>query len=189
MKYRNLIIIILLIGFFGSAILLVNSGKKQPVKEDQKITQKKIISVMKLTSTAFSHNQSLPDKYSCKGAGINPPLTFNDIPVSAKSLVLTLTDPDAPIGTFIHWLIWNIDPKTSEIAENSIPPNTIQGKNTTGSTSFIAPCPPSGTHHYIFTLYALDTVLSLPSSTDKTGLDKAMEGHILDRAELIGLYK
>ena len=143
---------------------------------------------MKLTSSVFLNNQNIPAKYSCDGVNVNPPLTLSDVPNNAKSLVLIMDDPDAPMGTWIHWTVWNIDPKTSEIAENSVPSQAIEGKTSSGKSGYGGPCPPSGTHRYFFKLYALDIALSLPQSTTKEDLEKAMTGHTLEQAELVGLY-
>jgi hypothetical protein len=142
---------------------------------------------MKITSPAFENNGNLPAKYTCDGAGINPPLSFAEVPAAAQSLVLISDDPDAPSGTFVHWTVWNIDPKTTEIAENSVPAGSMQGVTSYGKEGYGAPCPPSGVHHYYFKLYALDTKLYLPG-VRADSLEKAMIGHTLDKAELIGLY-
>ncbi|MBI5754042.1 YbhB/YbcL family Raf kinase inhibitor-like protein [Candidatus Peregrinibacteria bacterium] len=142
---------------------------------------------MKITSTAFANNGNIPSKYTCDGANINPPLSFSEIPAAAKSLALISDDPDAPMGTWVHWTIWNIDPKTGSIAENSKPAG-IEGTTSFGNTGYGGPCPPSGVHHYHFKLYALDTKLNLPISAKKTDLEKAMQKHILAQADLIGLY-
>ena len=143
---------------------------------------------MKLTSPAFQHQQRIPAKYTCDGQDISPPLQIADAPPAAQSLVLIMDDPDAPRGTWVHWTVWNMEPKTSEIAENSGPPGAAQGMTDFRRPGYGGPCPPSGTHRYFFKLYALDTKLNLPAKTDKSALEKAMEGHILARAELVGLY-
>jgi len=143
---------------------------------------------MKLSSSAFLNNSKLPAKYSCDGQRINPPLEIKDVPGNAQSLVLIVDDPDAPMGTFVHWLVWNIDPKTAEIPENSIPAGAKQGTNSGGRTGYFPPCPPSGTHRYIFKLFALDKVLNLTPNASKDNLEQSMQGHILDSVELIGLY-
>jgi len=143
---------------------------------------------MKLASTAFENNQSIPAKYTCDGENVNPPLVIVDIPEDTQSLVLIVDDPDAPGGTFTHWLVWNIDPQAKEIAEGSVPQNASQGKNDFGKNGWGGPCPPSGTHHYFFKLYALDQKIDLPQSANKGDLEKAMQGHILSQTQLIGLY-
>lgn len=156
----------------------------QPHKLQNSITQ----TSMQITSSAFKNNEKISAKYTCDGENINPPLTFNEIPKTAQSLILISDDPDAPVGLWIHWLVWNIDPKTTEVAENSVPSGAIQGTTSFGDAKYGGPCPPSGTHRYFFKLYALDTRLDLPKSTDKKALEKAMENHILAKAEIIGLY-
>ncbi len=143
---------------------------------------------MKLTSTAFQHQQRIPAKYTCDGQDINPPLHIAEAPPAAQSLALIMDDPDAPRGTWVHWLVWNMDPKTSEIPEKSVPAGAAQGMTDFHRPSYGGPCPPSGTHRYFFKLYALDTKLNLPAKTDKNALEKAMEKHILARTELVGLY-
>lgn len=143
---------------------------------------------MEIKSSAFQHNKNIPSKYTCDGRNINPPLQFSDIPENSKSLVLISDDPDAPMGTWVHWIIWNIDPKTTEIAEDSVPGGVIEGTTSFGETGYGGPCPPSGVHRYFFKLYALDIKLDLPSSAKKEDLEKAMQNHILASAEIIGLY-
>lgn len=142
---------------------------------------------MKLTSPAFEQNKSIPAKYTCEGEDINPGLVVEGIPSEAKSLVLIVDDPDAPMGTWVHWVVWDI-PVASRIEENSIPGK--QGINDAQHHNYHGPCPPSGTHRYFFKMYALDIdKLGLPEGSDKQAVEKAMEGHILGKTELIGLYK
>lgn len=143
---------------------------------------------MKIESFAFEHHQRIPSKYTCDGEDINPPLKISGIPSGAKSLVLIMDDPDAPMGTWVHWTLWNMDPKTTEIAEHSVPQNATEGETSWGRSGYGGPCPPSGTHRYFFKLYALGTKLELLSKTDKTKLEVAMKNHILAHAELMGLY-
>jgi len=146
-------------------------------------------SSMQITSSAFKNNGNIPSKFSCQGEGINPQLSFIDVPKKAKSLVLIMDDPDAPIGTFVHWVIYNISPVTTEIKENSFPNDANFGKNGMGKTSYVAACPPSGTHRYFFKLYALDTILNFVSIPDKKSVENALQEHILEKGQLIGLYK
>lgn len=144
---------------------------------------------MKISSTAFEQNGQIPKKYTCDGSDVNPPLKFEGIPSEAKSLVLIVDDPDAPVGTWVHWVLWNIDPKTSEIKENSVPKGAKQGMNDFRKHDYGGPCPPSGTHRYFFKLYALDITLNLGPNATKRDIESSIEGHILDKAELIGFYK
>lgn len=141
---------------------------------------------MILKSPEFEHNQSMPAKFTCQGRDINPALIIEGVPAKAKSLALIMDDPDAPMATWIHWVVYNI-PVIDSIAEDSVP--GIQGKNSWGRNDYGGPCPPSGTHRYFFKLYALDATLDLGSGTSKKALEDAMQGHIIDKTELIGLYK
>jgi Raf kinase inhibitor-like YbhB/YbcL family protein len=137
-------------------------------------------------SSAFKQNDFIPAMFTCDGSNVNPPLSVEGVPANAKTLALIMDDPDAPKGTFDHWIIWNINP-SALILQNSAP--GTQGKNGKNESSYTGPCPPSGIHHYHFKVYALDSELSLPEGSDKKALEKAMEGHILAKGELIGRYK
>lgn len=148
---------------------------------------------MKLTSTAFQQEGRIPQKYTCDGAGINPPLTISDIPAGTASLVLIMDDPDVPKsirqdGIWDHWIIFNIPASTTQIAEGKEPSGT-HGIGTGKNTEYYGPCPPDGEHHYFFNLYALDTLLDLPRGSTKKQVIQTMEGHILAKAILIGRYK
>jgi len=144
---------------------------------------------MLLTSPAFSHNQTMPKKYTCDDADINPPLEISDVPAEAKSLVLIVDDPDAPRGDWVHWTVWNIDPETKRLEENSVPAGATEGTTDFSRTGWGGPCPPSGTHRYFFKLFALDTTLDLPATARKAEIEAAMARHLLARAELMGLYQ
>jgi Raf kinase inhibitor-like YbhB/YbcL family protein len=144
---------------------------------------------MKIVSTVFENNQMIPQKYTCDGENINPPLQIIDISKEAKSLVLIVDDPDAPSGDWVHWLVWNIPPTIKFISENESPQSAIQGINDSGRQNYDGLCPPLGIHHYQFKIYALDTILNLPSNSRKKDLEKAMKSHILDKDMLIGLYQ
>ncbi len=143
---------------------------------------------MKITSSAFQEGANIPSKFTCDGANVNPPLHIEQVPAQAKSLALIVDDPDAPGGLFIHWLVWSIDAKTTEIAENGVPPNAVQGKNGFGKSGYGGPCPPSGTHRYYFRVYALDQTLNLSAGASRGELDGRMKGHIVGQAELMGRY-
>jgi Raf kinase inhibitor-like YbhB/YbcL family protein len=147
---------------------------------------------MIITSPSFTDGAEIPKKFTCDGGEINPELQVLNVPDEAKSLALIMHDPDAPIeGGFTHWLVWNIDPRTVLIKEESIPPGAVEGANGKGRTGYAAPCPPPGhgVHHYRFMLYALDTLIDLPEGATKDELMEAMENHRLEEAELVGLYK
>jgi Raf kinase inhibitor-like YbhB/YbcL family protein len=145
--------------------------------------------IMKVTSSAFKDNTMIPSKYTCDGMDINPPLIVEDIPEKTKSLVLIVDDPDAPGGTWTHWVVFNIpySGKKLEIKENSI--LGIQGWNDFRKVNYGGPCPPFGTHRYFFKIYALDIMLNLNKAATKQEVENAMRGHILASAELVGLYK
>ncbi|HEX8038175.1 MAG TPA: YbhB/YbcL family Raf kinase inhibitor-like protein [Chryseosolibacter sp.] len=139
-----------------------------------------------VSSTAFSHGGLIPPEHTCDGAGKNPPLDIEGIPGAAKSLVLIIDDPDAPNGTFDHWIVWNIPPQRS-IQAGSAPGEV--GRNSMGQNRYTGPCPPTGTHRYFFKVYALDTQLKLDKSADKAKVEHAMKNHILAYGELMGNYK
>lgn len=179
---RNIIIIISLF----LAVTLILHFFQRSEETSLELPQQKN---MKLTSPAFNNNQYIPSKYTCNGEDLNPPLGIKDVPEGTKSLVLIVEDPDAPMGTWTHWLIWNIDPLTSLIEENTVPQGAIEGLNDFEKRSYGGPCPPSGTHHYHFKLYALDKMLDLDSSSKKEDIINAMQGSILDWSELIGIYQ
>ena len=140
-----------------------------------------------IKSSAFEKNTKIPSKYTCDGDDISPPLTFEGVPKEAKTLVLIVDDPDAPRGTFDHWVVWNIPASISKIEENNAS-SGIEGLNGAGKAGYFGPCPPSGTHRYFFKVYALDTSLSLGANSRKKDVEVAMEGHVLAKGELIGLF-
>lgn len=149
---------------------------------------------MTITSSAFRDKETIPEKYTCDGEGFNPPLQFNDVSDGAKSLVLLVDDPDVPKnlkpdGVFDHWVIYNIDPSATGIAESGTSSGML-GMNSAGKTSYAPACPPDREHRYFFKLYALDSKLAFdnPSKVTKQLVEEQMQGHILEQAELIGLY-
>lgn len=145
---------------------------------------------MKIESPAFGANANIPAKFTCDGENISPPLAIRDVPAEAKALALIMDDPDAPVaGGFVHWVLFNFNTATSEIPENSVPAGAAQGQNSAGRSSYTGPCPPSGVHRYFFKLYALDSPLDLDSQAKREDVEKAMGGHIIAKAELIGLYQ
>lgn len=142
--------------------------------------------IINVSSPAFEMGKEIPKKYTCDGENINPPLAFENYPENTASLALIMDDPDAPNKIFNHWTVWNIRPDIGAIDENIIP--GIVGKNSYKEFNYQGPCPPSGTHRYLFNVYALDTILELPLVTGAQDLKKAMEGHVLAQGQLIGLY-
>ncbi|MGH7157817.1 MAG: YbhB/YbcL family Raf kinase inhibitor-like protein [Candidatus Saccharimonadales bacterium] len=142
---------------------------------------------MELTSPAFANNSPIPRKYTCKGEGVSPPLTVNGVPAGTQSLMLVVEDPDAPGGTFTHWTVWNISAATTLVREGSVPDSGLQGLNGFNKIGYGAPCPPSGTHRYFFKLYALNRELALQPGAHAYAVTASLEGHVLARAELVGL--
>jgi Raf kinase inhibitor-like YbhB/YbcL family protein len=143
---------------------------------------------MKITSSAFQEGENIPSKFTCDGADVNPALRFEEAPAEAKCLLLVVDDPDAPVGLFTHWLVWNIDPKTTEIVENSAPGGAVQGTNDFPKKGYGGPCPPSGTHRYYFKIFALDQTLGLKPGAKRAEVDAAMRGHVVAQGELMGRY-
>jgi Raf kinase inhibitor-like YbhB/YbcL family protein len=143
---------------------------------------------MKIATTAFSERRPIPERFTADGRNINPPLVISNVPRAARSLVLIVDDPDAPWGTWNHWLVWNIRPDTSVIAEDSVPPGAVVGRNDAGTVKYDGPNPPRGTHRYFFRLYALDCTLKLPAGADRPSLEAALQDHVLAQAELVGRY-
>ena len=156
----------------------------------EKIVDRKIpvgVSKMKVTSV-FNENEAIPSEYTCDGEDKAPELKIEDVPENTKSLALIMDDPDAPVGTWDHWIVFNIPPDTKVITKGTEPKGTA-GKNSWGKTGYGGPCPPSGTHRYFFKLYALDTTLDIEEGSDKKDLEKAMQDHTIEKAELMGTYR
>ncbi|MCI0395692.1 MAG: YbhB/YbcL family Raf kinase inhibitor-like protein [Chloroflexi bacterium] len=146
-----------------------------------------------LTSSAFTYGKHIPQKYSCDGQDISPPLAWRDPPAGTQSLALIVDDPDAPRGDWVHWLLFNL-PAGARALPEAVPADSElasggrHGQNSWRRPGYGGPCPPSGTHRYFLRLYALDSTLDLPAGTTKLQLTRAMEGHILAQAELMGTY-
>ncbi|HYS04644.1 MAG TPA: YbhB/YbcL family Raf kinase inhibitor-like protein [Candidatus Dormibacteraeota bacterium] len=146
---------------------------------------------MELKSPAYAHGAPIPLEYTCDGKDISPPLSFTGTAPGTRSLALIADDPDAPVGTWIHWVAWNIPAGVGSLPANlpkkaALQDGTRQGMNDFRRAGYGGPCPPSGTHRYFFRLYALDVTLDLPDTTTRKDLDRAMRGHILAEAELLG---
>jgi len=149
---------------------------------------------IKITSSAFEDGGLIPAKYTCDGSDVSVPLQWDAVPEGTKSIALICDDPDAPMGTWVHWVIFGLPAETRELAENLPSDATLangakQGITDFGRTGYGGPCPPSGTHRYFFRIYALDTAVDLTSNAKKHDLLEAMEGHILGQGRLIGKYK
>lgn len=141
--------------------------------------------ILTISTSAFENKGEIPSRHTCDGENINPELVPGILPEDTKSLVLIVDDPDAPMGTFTHWIVWNIEPGVI-IMEDTIP--GIQGLNDFKTMDYAGPCPPSGTHRYFFRVYALDTMLDLGSGSTRTDLKQAMQGHIIAEGDLMGTY-
>ena len=145
-----------------------------------------------VTSESFAHKSSLPIAYTCDGENVSPPLAWSGAPANTKSYTLICDDPDAPMGTWVHWVLFNISPEINNISENidenRLGPSVKKGENSWGKTGFGGACPPSGTHRYFFRIYALNTILTIDGNPTKTELLDAMKGHVLAEGELIGTY-
>ena len=142
---------------------------------------------LKLTSPDIRPGDYIASKFTCQSRNVSPRLEFVNVPDKSKSLAIVVHDPDAPSGDWVHWIVFNIPPDKFEIDEAIAP--GIEGINDSGNTRWDGPCPPSGTHHYIFEAYALDIMLDLKEGATRFELDKAMTGHVLDKADLVGLYE
>lgn len=187
---KNLRLILIIFGIFACVNAFAWYLAVTTMQHQQDLKQHDINSnTMKILSTAFENNQNIPAKYTCEAENINPPLLISETPENAQSLALVVNDPDAPSGDWVHWTVWNIDPKVAAIKENSIPTSGVQGQTDFGQNKWSGPCPPSGTHHYHFKIYALDTMLEIPPTFKKAELEEAMQGHILDQSETVGLYQ
>jgi Raf kinase inhibitor-like YbhB/YbcL family protein len=148
-----------------------------------------------LRSAAFEEGGAIPVRYTCDGENVSPPLSWSSVPDETRSLALIADDPDAPGGTFVHWVIYNLPPDTRRLPEDvpsreeTLPSGAVQGVNGAGSVGYTGPCPPSGTHRYFFKVYALDTELDLGGGATKEDLVSAMEGHVLAEGRLVGTYR
>jgi len=154
--------------------------------------------VMTITSPAFFHNSDIPAEFTCDGLDVSPPLEWTGVPSNAKSLILIVCDPDAPDPkapkmTWVHWVLYNLPPAITSFEQrvtgSDLPSGTREGENSWKQTGYGGPCPPIGRHRYFFKLYALDTVLPDLGEASKEKLEKAMDGHVIAKAELVGLYK
>ncbi|MDI3517704.1 MAG: hypothetical protein PWP09_1770 [Thermotogota bacterium] len=147
--------------------------------------------------SVFSSGEMIPSKYTCEGVDTNPPLKLENLDSKAVSLAIIVDDPDAPIGTFVHWVAWNIPPVKEipeglpKVEKTTTPLEMVQGRNDFGRIGYNGPCPPRGhgIHHYHFKVYVLDTKLELKPGSRKKELEKAMKGHIIQQGELVGLYE
>jgi Raf kinase inhibitor-like YbhB/YbcL family protein len=174
-------------------VLFYGCEKKESpgISEGKKEAEKMAI---KITSPAFEQGGMIPSKYTADGENISPPLKWEGVPEGTVTIAVISDDPDAPVGTWVHWVMWNVPPDKKELSENvppdpRLPDGSMQGITDFRKPGYGGPAPPSGTHRYYFKIYALDTKLDLPESSTKANLVKAMQGHILAQGELMGKYK
>jgi Raf kinase inhibitor-like YbhB/YbcL family protein len=178
------------------ALVVMACAKEQPAAGDQaNLAQKdpKVSTAFKLTSTAFKEGETIPGSYTCDGVNVSPSLEWSGVPATAKTLALICDDPDAPAGTWVHWVLYNLPAANMGLIENvpateQLKGGGVQGTNDFRKVGYGGPCPPSGTHRYFFKLYALDSELPLKPGATKGDLVKAMEGHIVGQTQLMGRY-
>jgi Raf kinase inhibitor-like YbhB/YbcL family protein len=172
------------VGIIAGSVCAKDGSTKKGAKKMAAIT---------ITSQAFKHMQPIPSQYTCDGADISPPLSWSNVPPATKSIALICDDPDAPAGTWVHWVVYDLPPATDSLPENipkidTLPGGGTQGKNDFRRIGWNGPCPPGGTHRYFFKINALDTMLNLPAGKTKAEIEKAMKGHILAKGEIVGTY-
>jgi|WetSurMetagenome_2_1015567.scaffolds.fasta_scaffold134219_1 Raf kinase inhibitor-like YbhB/YbcL family protein len=182
---KKMTLLLAVVGIIGGSVCAKGSAVKKGTK---------IMDTIKIESAAFKHLQPIPSQYTCDGADISPPLSWNGVPAGTKSLALIAEDPDAPAGTWVHWVVYDLPPATDSLQENLPKTDTLAGGGKQGKTDFNrigwnGPCPPGGNHRYFFNIYALDIMLNLPAGKTKAEIEKAMNGHILAKGELVGTYK
>jgi Raf kinase inhibitor-like YbhB/YbcL family protein len=183
--------------FGASFSLLLLAGCSNHIQQPDpaNTTKDAATTAMTISSAAFADGQAVPDKYTCHGQDISPPLQWSGAPAQTKSIALTVEDPDAPSGTFTHWVIFDMPATTSGLSENvsktaTLPDGSEQGKNSFGNTGYNGPCPPGGkTHHYIFKVYALDAPVTLDSGSSREELLNAINRHVLAQGQLTGTYQ
>jgi len=179
---------------FFMAICLIAGNSISPAWAALSNSKGKGGKIMEIKSSSFKHEEMIPSKYTCDGQNISPPLEWNGAPEKTKSFALISDDPDAPVGLWVHWVLFDIPATVNALPEKVARQEEIaglgkNGKNTSGKLGYDGPCPPSGTHRYYFKLYALDTMLNLKPGLTKDELLKAMQGHILADAQWMGRYK
>ena len=167
-------------------LLVIGCSRQAP--DISEPTKAPVGGIMKLSSPSFGNGGMIPAKYTCDGDEISPELHISAAPEQAKSLVLIMDDPDAPVGIWDHWVVWNMPETATEIAEGE-EPEGVHGRGTRGGLEYQGPCPPDARHTYFFKLYALDAKLSLKEGATKLDLEQAMAGHILSQSELTGTYE
>jgi Raf kinase inhibitor-like YbhB/YbcL family protein len=189
MTMRKFAFVVLLAFVFSAC----GKTEKPPEKTEQ--AEKRATGMaLSISSTAFKDSSTVPKKYTCDGQDVSPPLAWTGVPLKARSLALICDDPDAPMGTWVHWVLWGLPPSTPSLPEGlpkdaTLPGNIMQGMNSGQQVGYQGPCPPPGkAHRYFFKLYALDAELNISGKVNKTILEEAMKGHILAQGQLMGTY-
>jgi len=184
---------LLMMILFTFILSACGAGSSPSTPSDESLPEGEQDMSFKMTSPAFAQGEPIPQKYACNGQEVSPPLQWDDVPQTTQSLALIMDDPDAPAGTWVHWVLYNLPAGTRALSENippdiSLPDGSRHGKNSWGRFGYGGPCPPSGVHRYFFKLYALDIKPDLPAGASKEQLLATMEGHILGQAEVMGTY-
>jgi len=185
MREKSAVAIIVLLLIFGGWYIFFafRATQDSPLPVNDPMS----MATVTLSSSVFEHEGSIPSKYTCDADDVSPSFEIGGVPEEAQSLVLIMDDPDAPVGTWDHWVVFNIPPETTSIPENT-EPQGVAGNNSWGRTGYGGPCPPDGEHRYFFKLYAIDAQLSLSEGATKTEVEQAMEGHVVAETQLMGRY-
>ena len=182
------------IGCAFLVLLFLGCASRQPTAQAPTPSPKEDKAAIKLTSTAFKEGQAIPRTYTCDGVNVSPPLEWSGVPKTAKTVAIIADDPDAPAGTWVHWVLYNLPADNIGVVENlpateNLAAGGFQGKNDFEKIGYGGPCPPSGTHRYFFKIYALDSELPLKAGATKAELMKAIEGHVVLEGQLMGTYR
>lgn len=173
-------------GFFGVGIVLILIALQAGFRPKNSLKTATEGLLFTVSSPSFSNDEAIPARFTCKGKNVSPPLVISGVPENAQSLVLIVDDPDAPFGTFTHWILWNISPKTKRIEEGKMPEGAVSGFNSFGRSGYSGPCPASGLHRYFFTVIALDSIVGLNGQAKRSELEAAMRGHTIGEAHFYG---
>lgn len=189
MNFGKLLYLVLTVGTLFACIYYIKFVHLRSIDETVIIKPMDSNAQLTITSPSFANNERIPDEYTCNSTNINPPLEFGGIPENTQSLVLIVDDPDAPVGTWDHWLVYNIDPSITGVAPDSVPVNGTQIINSFGKEVYGGPCPPVGQNHrYFFKLYAVDVMLDPAGIVDKPSLLSVIKDHTIAKSELVGTY-
>jgi Raf kinase inhibitor-like YbhB/YbcL family protein len=180
--------IVVLTAALAIAGLLGGCGFVNAGKNDDEVPAIEAPTSLTVTSSAFDNGGAIPREFTCKGANTSPPLAWSGVPNDARSVALVVDDPDAPSGTYIHWVVYNIDPAQSSIAAGQVPTGAAQARNGGGHLGYTGPCPPSGTHHYRFSVYVLRSPLTVPAGGDPGRVLVAIRGKTTARGTLTGTF-